>query len=122
MAELVAERPAAVITTATSRPAETGVGDELPAAYVDAWRELSEAGPTVVAIRDNPWLPFERAGLRRPQPGRSRRLLGAARHTSSAGKSPIDADPSLGDLASFIDLSDYFLRGGPGARPSRAIS
>jgi len=106
VAELVAERPAAVITTAT-RPAETGVGDELPAAYVDAWRELSEAGPTVVAIRDNPWLPFDGPDC----VARNLDDLDACsvpRDTVLSRQSPIDADPSLGDLASFIDLSDYF--------------
>lgn len=106
VAELVEVRPAAVITTAT-RPVENGSGDQVPTAYADAWRALTAAGLTVVAIRDNPWLPFD-------GPDCVARNLddldtcSVPRDTVLSRQSPIDADPSLGELARFIDLSDYF--------------
>lgn len=50
-----------VITTGTRPASETGqvgAGDYVPATYLAAWERLIGSGLEVVAIRDNPWFPF----------------------------------------------------------------
>ena len=54
---LVASRYDAVILVGT-RPAIDGPGDFVPDSYLRAWLPLLESGTPVIAVRDNPWLPF----------------------------------------------------------------
>ncbi|MEJ2886616.1 SGNH hydrolase domain-containing protein [Actinomycetospora aeridis] len=57
MAEIVAMRPAVVVTLA-SRDVRSALTEETPKGFVDAWRTLDRVGVPVLAIRDNPRLPF----------------------------------------------------------------
>ena len=57
MAEIQAMRPALVVTLA-SRDARSAATEETPEGFVDAWRDLDRAGVPVLAVRDNPRLPF----------------------------------------------------------------
>lgn len=49
----------AVMLTGTRPSAGDALGDEVPVSYRAAWDELFDNGITVIAIRDNPWLPFD---------------------------------------------------------------
>lgn len=54
--ELIETRPALVVTTATR---DGGPGEYVPESFLERFRRLGEHGIPVLAIRDNPWFPFE---------------------------------------------------------------
>lgn len=56
-ARLLAEPPDLVLVTGT-RPRLGSAGDWIPPWYPTQWRTVVEAGIALVAVRDNPWLPF----------------------------------------------------------------
>jgi peptidoglycan/LPS O-acetylase OafA/YrhL len=55
MPRLISDHPDYVFTTST-RPWNIKDGDVMPSFYLGIWRELSDAGIPVLAMRDTPWL------------------------------------------------------------------
>lgn len=95
----------AVMLTGTRPAAGDARGDEVPVSYRAAWDELFDNGVMVIAIRDNPWLPFDGAECVEAD--------GAAECTVPRDEVLSTPDP-LSELAESIDLlyaldlSDYF--------------
>jgi len=57
-ARLVADPPDLVVVTGTRPRPGTAPGDWVPPWYPRQWRAVVAAGIPLVAVRDNPWLPF----------------------------------------------------------------
>jgi peptidoglycan/LPS O-acetylase OafA/YrhL len=94
----------AVVVTGT-RPAPDG-GDYVPASYERLWGVLEEAGVAVVAVRDNPWMPFHTSEclVLRGAEGCT-----VARDEVLSPENPLDAVVArLAGTVSAIDLSDLF--------------
>ena len=94
----------AVFLTGT-RPAIDEPGDRVPAAYLNAWDKLFDNGIPVVAIRDNPWLPFNGAECVE--------LFGAEECTVSRSEvlaevNPLDELVEQIELLYAVDFSDVF--------------
>lgn len=94
----------AVFLTGT-RPAPDSPGDRVPTAYLNVWQELFDNDIPVVAIRDNPWLPFNAAECVE--------LLGAEgctvdRSEVLADVNPLDALVEQIELLYAVDFSDVF--------------
>lgn len=55
MAKLIRDHPDYVFTTST-RPWNIKPGDTMPGTYIGIWKQLSENGIPILAMRDTPWL------------------------------------------------------------------
>ena len=55
MPKLLADHPDYVFTTST-RPWNIKPGDVMPGTYIGIWKEFSDAGIPILAMRDTPWL------------------------------------------------------------------
>ena len=100
---LVEEGYDAVVVTGT-RPAPDG-GDYVPDSYVAAWSELERAGLPVIAIRDNPWLPFDAAECLVVDGPEG---CTVPRHEVLDVSSPLDVHVTDEGAFSTLDLSDLF--------------
>ena len=94
----------AVVLTGT-RPTAGGQGDGVPAAYQAAWEELFLHGVPVIAIRDNPWLPFDGAEC---VESRGADRCTVARSVVLDEVNPLDELAEELDLLYPVDLSDIF--------------
>lgn len=101
--ELVDSGVDAVVVTGT-RPAE-GAGDHVPETYTRAWDRLTMAGIPVVAIRDNPWLPFHAAECVAELGGEG---CSVDRALVLSPENPLDEIAADDELLFPVDLSDYF--------------
>jgi len=106
MAEIVAVRADLVVTLA-SRDGRSALTEETPAGFVDAWRELERAGIPVLAIRDNPRLPFSPTACvdaRPTDPG----ACAAPRAPLVAASPPWTRVGPLPGNVAFLDLADTY--------------
>lgn len=91
-------RPDVVVTIASRG---NGVDEAVPGAYLRAWRTLEEAGIAVVAIRDNPWLPFD-APVCVSLHGRASSRCQVPRSEVLAGSLSLPDRPNV----TYVDVSD----------------
>ena len=101
--ELIDSGVDAVVVTGT-RPAQ-GDGDQVPATYTRAWDRLTEAGIPVVAIRDNPWMPFHAAECVAESGAEG---CAVERAQVLSPDNPLDEIAADDELLLPLDLSDYF--------------
>lgn len=93
----------AVVVTGT-RP-DAGGGDYVPPSYVAAWSDLEQDGIPVIAIRDNPWMPFDTSEclvVDGPQG------CTVPRADVLDVVNPLDAVVEIGEVSATVDLSDLF--------------
>lgn len=95
----------AVVVTGTRPAAGTGTGDYVPPSYVAAWAELERAGVPVVAIRDNPWMPFDTSECLVVEGPEG---CSVPRADVLDAVNPLDEVVDVGDVTATMDLSDLF--------------
>lgn len=106
MSEIHAMRPALVVTLA-SHDARSARTEETPPGFVNAWRDLDRSGIPVLAIRDNPRLPFSPTACvdaRATDPG----SCAAPRDPLIAKEQPWTRAEPLPVNVTFLDLSDAY--------------
>ncbi|MHB0777307.1 SGNH hydrolase domain-containing protein [Halomonas sp. WWR20] len=104
MEELIASEPDLVFTTYTR---DGGENEYVPQGYIEWFRELEKHDINVLAVRDNPWLPFE--------PSKCVEMYGVAAEECQVSRAEVLArtDPAVHlqttmKNVSFIDLSRFF--------------
>lgn len=106
IAKILELKPAAVFTTAT-RPGPNNVGDYVPDDYRAVWRQFTDQGIRVIAVRDNPRPEFYSAPacIERNRPDPSACDMDRATHLTVPN--PLETTPPDSPLVSYIDLSDH---------------
>jgi peptidoglycan/LPS O-acetylase OafA/YrhL len=112
MSDLVADHPDFVFTTST-RPWNIKPGDVMPGTYIGVWQVFADAGISVLAMRDTPWL------VRNDLPFFPSDCLASGGDAMSCGidrsKVLSDHNPTLDFVAQFpqlkpLDMSDAVCR------------
>jgi peptidoglycan/LPS O-acetylase OafA/YrhL len=85
-----------------------GVDERVPDGYVAQWHRLNDAGIPVVAVRDNPWWPYEVPEC--VQEAATPHTHCVLNRAQILPKTPawVDDDRGAPDNVSFIDLTDSF--------------
>lgn len=98
------QRPDAVVTVGT-RDVREGLTEQTPPGYVAAWREVTDLGIPVVAVRDNPRFPYSVpdcvAGHERHAPE-----CGIDRASVYTGDPPWTRVPDVPSGVRFVDIAD----------------
>ncbi|GAA4743780.1 SGNH hydrolase domain-containing protein [Actinomycetospora chibensis] len=106
ISEIVALR-ADLVVTLGSRDGRSALTEETPAGFVEAWRELERAGIPVLAIRDNPRLPFSPTDCVDAQPT-DPGVCAAPRAPLVAASPPWTRSGPLPGNVVFLDLADTY--------------
>ncbi len=106
MSEIVAMRADLVVTLA-SRDARSALTEETPEGFVEAWRVLEQAGIPVLAIRDNPRLPFSPTACVDAHPA-DPNVCAAPRAALVAASPPWTRVGPLPANVTFLDLGDTY--------------
>ncbi len=106
LAEVIAERPDLVVTTATVAGTR-GKPEVVPSGYVTWWRELAAEGIPVAAIRDNPMARVNRIECL-DQHGPDGGECDIPRSQSLLPENPAAHVAGLPDTVSLIDMTDAF--------------
>ena len=88
-----------------TRPVAGGPGDHVPDAYLAAWEKVFDHDIAVLAIRDNPWLPFDAAEC---VESRGAKACTVERGDVLSRINPLDDLAERFELLHAIDFSDVF--------------
>lgn len=101
----VVDRHPDVVFTLASRNIRTGLTEQTPAGFVDAWTRLSDAGIPVLAVRDNPRFDFRPPDCLQEK-GRGAPDCGAERDAWYPAVPSYVAVPGVPPDVRFLDFTD----------------